>query len=66
MAETIVGSSGMMVAGAEVGYLTLRGKLLDSKARVMEMAESTEIGPGKEVATLEKKIANAIYVYGLI
>ena len=33
-------SSGMMVGG----YLTLMGKLLDSKARVMERAESTEIG----------------------
>ena len=56
-------SSGMMVGG----YLTLMGKLLDSKARVMERAESTEIGPGKEVAALGKSIFKAkhlfLYIY---
>ena len=39
-------TSGMMVGGTLVGYLTLRGKLLDSKALVIARAESTEIGPG--------------------
>ena len=47
-------TSGMMVGRTLVGYLTLRGKLLDSKVLVIARAESTEIGPGSGVATLGK------------
>ena len=53
-AETVGGTMDCSSGMRGGGYLTLRGKLLDSKARVMERAESTDIGPGKEVTTLGK------------